>query len=159
MIDTGGFRTYRWRETANSYARAYSVDGERAVAVQVALRNSVVRALGERGYRQVFDEAPDFLVSYHFALFDALKPGASDADRRAREAAILRRAGDQAGEVGTAAPSETVRWAELLLRIDDAASGQPAWTGTATGPAPLFRPGRPGIDDAAQRLVARFAGP
>lgn len=156
-LDTTGYRLYRWRESANTYARAFDADGERADAMQESLRAAVNRALAERGYRQAFDEPPDFLVSYNVAVFEAMKPGVSDElKHRAREEAIRETAEMPIRDVDIDVQTETTRRATLVLRFEDADDTDRTWTGTASGPAGLFAAGRRGMDDAVHRIVDRF---
>ncbi len=156
-VDLSGYRTYRWRENANTISRAFEMTGDRGQRAERTLRQAVDRQLAEKGYQQVFDADPDFLVSYHAAVFEVAVPQPTSEERhRAREQEILSTADAPIRDIEIDARPELTRRGTLVLYIEDAASGQLAWSGTGAASAVSLKEGRDTVQLIVRLLLERF---
>lgn len=156
-VDLSAYRNYRWREGGNTYARAFEMRGDRAERADKNLRDAVNRTLAEKGYLQVLNENPDFLVSYRIAVFEAAVPQLTSEERhREREEQILTTADSPIRDIEREARPEMVRRGTLVLYIEDSATGELAWSGTASASATSLKEGRDTVQLAVRLLLDRF---
>ena len=156
-VDLSAYRTYRWRESANTISRAFEMSGDRGERAERTLRQAVDRQLAEKGYQQVLGDDPDFLVSYHAAVFEVAVPQPTSEERhRAREQEILATADAPIRDIDRDTRPELTRRGTLALYVEDAASGQLAWSGTGAASAVSLKEGRDTVQLIVRLLLERF---
>lgn len=70
--DFAALQTFAWQDPGVSTTGSYDPDVARRV--EAIIRNRVIENLTAKGYRQVSDREPDFLVSYHVVVTEEEDP-------------------------------------------------------------------------------------
>lgn len=153
--DFTALRTFAWQDTAVSSTGAY--DPDVAQRIDNIIRRSVVDNLIAKGYRQISDSEPDFLVSYHVVVTEEEDP-------------FLYEERDNVFDTSDFEPGETFKIYREDLRINEGiirkgtlivfflepASKRLIWQGIAAGTAVSPREALRKSEQAVNEMLERF---
>jgi len=153
--DFGALETFAWQDPGVSTTGTYDPDVARRV--EAIIRNRVVENLTAKGYREVSDREPDFLVSYHVVVTEEEDPRLYEERYNVFESADLDPGESfQVYREDLRINEGTIRKGTLILFFVEPSSKRLVWQGIAAGTAISPRDALRKSGQAVDEMLAEF---
>lgn len=155
--DFSAFRTFDWLEEDSSFTRTAVVPEDRGQTNELLLRQTIEKALQEKGFSKVKSGKPDFYYAYRAAVFRELNQEIVEEDEKRQREEQIRESNESAASRNDFEFSRaTLYQGTLKLLVLDGTTGKPVWSGTDSAFVETFRGSHAGGRLSVRGLLAQF---